>query len=128
MLKRMNDDLAVSAATLLESSSPKLDFFSSKDVVQLTNVLSQGGSFDGETGSPFDDAVSETIQETLKQLELMERQLAELLSKDMKNVREGIVQVVKHANRLGYDSTGAEEGEGGEGGEGGKRGRGKRGG
>ena len=113
MLKRMNDDLAVSAATLLESSSPKLDFFSSKDVVQLTNVLSQGGSFDGETGSPFDDAVSETIQETLNQLGLMEQQLAELLSKDMKNVREGIVQVVKHANRLGYDSagdsTGAEE-------------------
>ena len=60
----------------------------------------------GETGSPFDNDVSETIQQTLNQLEDMEQQLAELLSTDMKNVREGIGQVVQHANQLGYgDNT-----------------------
>ena len=68
----------------------------------------------GETGSPFDNDVSETIQQTLNQLEDMEQQLAELLSTDMKNVREGIGQVVQHANQLGYgDNTAAAGGGGG---------------
>ena len=100
MLSRMNDDLSVSQQSILESSKPKLNFFCEKDVNLLKTVLAQGGSFDGETGSPFDDNVSETICNTLEKLKQMIVNLELLLKTDMKDVREGIVEVVHSANRL----------------------------